>query len=60
MKRCSNCSHPVNPGAAKYVGSVVYPGVYLAVFTCSCGGTYGCVLHEVPDDESDEQESEAA
>jgi hypothetical protein len=51
VKRCNHCGTQCAPGADLYIGSVAYPGMYLAVFNHSCGGTYGCVLHEVPDSE---------
>lgn len=50
MKRCNSCGKQCAPGSDSYVGSAAYPGMYVAVFNHSCGGTYGCILHEVPDE----------
>lgn len=51
MKLCSNCSRPVTPGSDIYVGTAVYPGMVVALFTCGCGGTYACNLYREPEED---------
>lgn len=45
-----HCGHKRSPATDSYVGSMVYPDLYAALFNCACSTTYALVLWEKPDE----------